>query len=148
VVRGSSKVYGRAMATWDDVRQIAMALPGVEARGGGNEWRVRDKAFVFERPLRRADIEALGAAAPPDPILGAWVPDLLAKEALLADAPEVYFTTPHFDGYRMVLVRLEAIDVDELQELIVEAWLTRAPKRMATSYLEEQGLDATPDAGS
>lgn len=134
------------MATWDDVRRIATALPAVEERAGGNEWRVRDKAFVFARPLRRSDLEALGDAAPPDPILGAWVPDLGAKEALLADAPDVYFTTPHFDGYRMVLVRLDVIGVDELEELVVEAWLTRAPKRVARTYIEDHGLDPGGDA--
>lgn len=147
VVRGVPVVYGEAMATWDDVRRIATALPEVEERDRGNDWRVRDKAFVFERPLRRADIEALGDDAPDDPILGAWVPDLVAKEALLADAPDVYFTTPHFDGYRLVLVRLEAISVDELEELTVEAWLTRAPKRLARSYVEDHGLDAATDEG-
>jgi hypothetical protein len=54
---------------------------------------------------------------------------------LLADDPEVYFTTPHFDGYRAVLVRLERIAVPELTELVVEAWLDRAPKRLAKAYL-------------
>jgi hypothetical protein len=147
VVWGRSTVYGGAMATWDDVRRMATALPEVEGRSGRNEWRVRDKAFVFERPLRRSDLEALGDEAPAAPILGAWVPDLIAKEALLADAPDVYFTTPHFDGYRLVLVRLETIDVAELEELVVEAWLSRAPKRLARSYVEEMGLDTGSDPG-
>lgn len=129
------------MATWDEVRRFALALPEVDEADRGNAWRVRGKAFVFERPLREADLEALGDDAPADPILGAWVPDLVAKEALLADAPEVYFTTPHFDGYRLVLVRLPVIDPGELEELVVEAWLSRAPKRLAKSFLEDAGLD-------
>ena len=70
------------------------------------------------------------------PILGARVEHLGAKEALLADDPGVFFTTPHFDGYPAVLVRLEAIAADDLEELIVEAWLDRAPKRTARAYLE------------
>ena len=61
----------------------------------------------------------------------------MAKDALIGDAPEIYFTTPHFDGYPAVLVRLEEIPLDELEELIVEAWLCRAPKRVAARYIEE-----------
>lgn len=127
------------MATWDDVRRIAAALPETAESAGGDgqlAWRVRDKAFVWERPLRRGDIEALGASAPQGPVLAAHVPDLGAKEALLAAEADVYFTTPHFDGYRAILVRLDRIAVPELQELLVEAWLCRAPKRLAASYLE------------
>lgn len=59
-----------------------------------------------------------------------------AKEALLADDPDVYFTTPHFDGYPAVLVRLDRIAIDELTELIVEAWLARAPKRLGKEYAD------------
>ena len=128
------------MATWDDVSRIALSLPEtrqIESGQGTLQWRVRDKGFVWERPLRRADLEALGDAAPSGPILGARVPDLGAKEALLADDPGVYFTTPHFDGYPAVLVRLDAISVPELTELVTEAWLDRAPKRLANQYLEE-----------
>jgi hypothetical protein len=124
------------VATWDDVRRITLGLPETaeEASRGVPGWSVRGKGFVWERPLRRADIEALGEAAPDGPILGAYVPDLGAKEALLAEDPAVYFTTPHFDGYPAILVRLETIDIADLEELIVEAWLTRAPKRLAKEY--------------
>jgi hypothetical protein len=100
---------------------------------------VKDKGFVWERPLRRADLEALGDDAPDGPILGVRVEHLMAKEALLADEPDVYFTTPHFDGYPAVLVRLDAIAVEDLDELIVEAWLDRAPNRLAKAYLDERG---------
>ncbi len=72
---------------------------------------------------------------PTGPILGARVEHLQAKEALIADAPDIYFTTPHFDGYAAVLVRLERIPLDELRELIIEAWLARAPKRLARDYI-------------
>src|SRR3954465_15769441 len=99
------------------------------------QWRVEDKLFVWERPLRRGDLEALGADAPDGPILGARVEHLVAKEELLADDPDVYFTPPHFDGYPAVLVRLDRIGLDDLRELIVEAWLCRAPKRLASAFL-------------
>jgi hypothetical protein len=100
-------------------------------------WTVKDKGFVWERPLRKSDYEALGDAAPEGPILGARVEHLVAKEALLADDPDVFFTTPHFDGYPAVLVRLEEISLDDLRETIVEAWLARAPKRLVDRYLNE-----------
>ncbi|MDG3015705.1 MmcQ/YjbR family DNA-binding protein [Speluncibacter jeojiensis] len=126
------------MATWDDVRRIALALPEAqEGTAWGNiAWRVRKAMFVWERPLHRPDLEALGDAAPDGPILGVRVPDVGAKEALIADSPGVYFTVPHFDGYPAVLVLLDEIEVDELEEVIVEAWLCRAPKRLAREYLE------------
>ena len=116
------------MATWDDVQRLALALPETSEAISREQrhWRVKDKSFVWERPLRRADLEALGAEAPEGPILGARVEHLIAKEALLADDADVYFTTPHFKGYPAVLVRLERIGLDDLQELVVEAWLARA----------------------
>jgi len=126
------------VAGWDDVRRIALALPECSERVSRElaQWRVRDKLFVWERPLRSADLRALGDDAPTGPILGARVEHLGAKEALLADDPAVFFTTPHFDGYPAVLVRPERIALDELEELIVEAWLAQAPKRTAKQYLD------------
>jgi hypothetical protein len=126
------------MATWDDVRRIALSLPDTSEQlsHGHAAWRVRDKGFVWERPLRPADLRALGDAAPQGPILGARVEHLVAKEALLADNPEVFFTTPHFDGYPAVLVRLEKVARADLEEVIVEAWLARAPKRLAREYAQ------------
>lgn len=126
------------MATWDEVRTIAEELPGIQARG--NEWRVRTKLVAWERPLRESDFEALGDGAPDGDILATWLPDLAAKESLLADEPDVYFTTPHFDGYRVILIRLENASAAELEELIVEAWIERAPKRLSGPYLESRGL--------
>ena len=125
------------MASFEDVRRIALALPETSERPqwGNMSWRVRDKPFVWERPLRAADLRALGDAAPDGPILGVRVEHLGAKEALLADDPAVYFTTPHFDGYAAVLVRLEEIPLDELEEVIAEAWLCQAPKRLANEFV-------------
>jgi hypothetical protein len=131
------------VAGWDDVRRIALGLPETSERTshGNVSWRVRDKLFVWERPLRRSDLKALGDSAPSGPILGVRVEHLGVKEALIGDDPAVFFTTPHFDGYPAVLVRLAEIELDELEELIVEAWLTRAPKRLARSYLAEHETD-------
>ena len=126
------------MASWDDVRRIALALPETSETTSREHasWRVRDKGFVWERPLRASDLRALGEDAPGGPILGARVEHLVAKEALLANDPAVFFTTPHFDGYPAVLVQLEKISVADLEEVIVEAWLARAPKRLAQKYVD------------
>jgi hypothetical protein len=127
------------VATWDDVRRFALSLPETDERVSrdNSQWRVKEKLFVWERPLRKSDLEALGDAAPDGPILGARVEHEVAKEALIADDPEVFFTTPHFDGYPAVLVQLDKISVEDLQEVVIEAWLCRAPKKLADSYLEE-----------
>ncbi|MCE7010457.1 MmcQ/YjbR family DNA-binding protein [Kibdelosporangium philippinense] len=128
------------MADWEDVRRIALGLPSVveSTSGFGHiQWRVKDKSFIWERPLRKSDYEALGDSAPDGPILGVRVADVGVKEALIAADPGVYFTTPHFDGYPAILVQLAEIPVPELDELITEAWLDRAPKRMAKEFLAE-----------
>jgi hypothetical protein len=127
------------MAGWDDVARIALSLPETSERLSRDrrQWRVKDKLFVWERPLRRSDLEALGDDAPDGPILGARVEHVLAKEALIADDPGVYFTTPHFDGYPAILVRLDKIAAEDLNEVVVEAWLCRAPARLAKAYVDK-----------
>lgn len=127
------------MADWDDVERIATALPQVEAGTsyGGRAWKVNGKGFVWERPLRKSDLaalEALGEPAPEGPILGASVTDLGDKQALLEQDPRVFFTVPHFDGYPAVLVRLAVVDDAVLTQTIIDAWLARAPKRLAERY--------------
>jgi len=132
------------MADWTDVDRFATSLPEVSLRTGKDgirQWRVKDKPVAWERPLRKADYEALGDSAPSGAILGVRTPDLIAKEALIASEPEIYFTTPHFNGYPAVLVQLERIPVDQLEEAIVEAWLYQAPKRLARAWLQEHTGD-------
>ena len=130
---------GCAVAGWSEVREIALALPETseQASRGLRSWRVRDKGFVWERPLRDADLRALGASAPDGPILGARVEHLGAKEALLTEGGP-FFTTPHFDGYPAILVELEKIGRGELREVIHEAWLARAPRRLVEDYLRQR----------
>jgi len=119
---------------------LALGLPGTsETTSYGNvAWAVGDKTFVWERPLRAADLKALGEAAPTGPILGVRTADLEMKEMLLASAPKVFFTTPHFDGYPAVLVRLPKITVKKLGEVLEEAWLARAPKRAREAFLRDR----------
>jgi len=139
------------MATWDDVRLLALLLPEVMERssqGSLPSWRVRDKSFAWERPLRATDLQMLGDTAPQGPMLAARVPDLGAKQALLADEPDVYFTIPHFDGYPAILVRLARIALPELEELLVAAWHCRAqaPRRRTRSRSGDQAVEA-PEVG-
>ena len=126
------------MASWRDVKRLALALPGTSERTsyGNVAWAVHEKTFAWERPLRAADIAALGKSAPTGPILGVHTDGLEMKEALLASDPFVFFTTPHFDGYAAVLVRLGRISSPKLKAVLVDAWLVRAPKRLAAEFLQ------------
>ena len=121
------------MAELDDVRRLALALPEVEEglSWGTASWKVRGRLFVWERPLGRADLEALGAGAPRGPVVGVRVADLADKEALLQTEPQVVFTTPHFDGFPALLVQLDRVGLPLLEELVVDAWRARAPRRLA-----------------
>jgi hypothetical protein len=127
------------VADWDDVGRIALALPEASERlrRDTRQWWVRDRMFVWERPLRRKEVEELGDAAPEGPVLGARVEHELAKRVLIGDDPRVFFTTSHFKGYPAVLVRLERISVADLEEVVTEAWLVRAPKRLVKVHLEQ-----------
>jgi hypothetical protein len=124
------------MADWDDVRRFALALPLVTERFSREnlQWRVKEKLFVWERPLRKGDLAALGPAAPTGLILGARVEDLGEKAAVLSSGA-TFFTIPHFEGYPAVLIRLDVIGLPELQQAVVEAWLSQAPKRLAREFL-------------
>ncbi len=119
------------MADLEDVRRLALALPGAQERQGrdGASWTVRGALFVWERPLRKGDLAALGDAAPTGTVLGVRVADEGVKQALLASDADVVFTTPHFDGYPAVLVRLDDVSAGALEELVVDAWRSRASQR-------------------
>ena len=120
------------MTSLDDVARVCLALPDTSevSSRGARQWRVHDKLFVWERPLRHRDLEELGAAAPAGIVLGARVPDEGAKAALIADDPDTFFTTHHFDGYPAVLCRLDVLTEEDLRELAAEAWACSAPRRL------------------
>jgi hypothetical protein len=129
------------VATWNDVAHIVGDL-ALTSEPSPHEWRVGKKLLAWERPLRPSDREALaqsGTEPPEGDILGVRVSDEGIKFALIADEPEVYFTTPHFDGYPAVLVRLAEIAPRDLTELITEAWLTQAPRKLVQEFLADTG---------
>ena len=110
------------MATEADVRKIALSLPEtVEKLSWGSPgFRVKDK--LFARIVDERDELVI------------WVDDLGEKDALIASDPKKFFTTPHHDGYKTVLVRLRAIGVKELREVLTDSWRVRAPKRVRDAF--------------
>jgi hypothetical protein len=114
------------MASWDDVRTIALALPGVEEALSRDltVWKA-GRMFAGERPLRVKEVAEIGPVD--EPILLVRVESEADKFALIEEDPELFFTVSHFDGYPMVLVRLERLDRGRLVELVESAWATVAP---------------------
>jgi hypothetical protein len=110
------------MPTWDDVVASAQELPGIEVATsyGTPALRVRGK-FICRL---RSNPDALVLR----------VIDLADREALLKGQPETFFSTPHYDGYPVVLVRLDMVDPGELAELVEDAWRLQAPKRVVAAY--------------
>jgi hypothetical protein len=112
------------MAEADDVRRIAMALPQVaEIDSDGFDFRVADKGFVWSYPERRPGKPRLIRTD----IAVLFVGDEAEKQALLLGEPGIFFTTPGYDGYPLVMLRLAEVDVARLTELVTDAWRMRAP---------------------
>lgn len=125
------------MADVDDVRRLALELPETSERPsyGTPGFRVKDRLFA------RLRFDGGGRGAPADAgddVLVLMCAAIAEKEALIAAEPRKFFTTSHYDGYPMVLVRLPEVDATELRELLVEAWLARAPSRVRAAH--EEGL--------
>lgn len=133
------------MATMGDLDELALSLPQATkevSEDGRPAYLVHGKLFCLHRSRRPDAVHPETGERLAD-VLMFRVADLGVKELMLSDDRGVFFTTPHFDGYPAVLVRipdLAGLDRDELYELVVEAWLTRAQKRVARAWLEEQGL--------
>jgi hypothetical protein len=130
----------------DDLDELALALPGVvreDSDDGRPAYSVDGKAFAFHRSQRKDAVDP-ETRERLDDVLMFRVADLDEKEIILADDRGAYFTTPHFRNYPAVLVRipdLAKLDHAELHDLVVGAWLTRAPKRVANAWLAEHEGD-------
>jgi hypothetical protein len=111
------------MATEDDVREIALTLPEVteELWYQTPAYKVAGKGFL------RLRTEADGG-------LVVFVPDLGEKDALLAASPKAFYTTPHYDGYPIILINLAEVDLTELRELITESWRIKAPIKLRRAF--------------
>lgn len=115
------------MITYDDVREIALTLPGSyeqPSHGGQPSWRTKPRMFAWIRE----DPEALVV----------WVDSIEEKQLLIENDPRTFFTTDHYDGYPVVLVRLDVVDRDEAAELIAESWAERAPKKLVKEWRAAQ----------
>ncbi len=110
------------MVSEHDVRTTALSLPETNEKSsyGMPGFRVRTKGFarLHEQPG----------------VLMLWCADVAEKEALIASDPDTFFTTPHYDGYSAILVRMNRIDTDALLDLLTEAWRSRAPRRLVEDF--------------
>jgi hypothetical protein len=109
------------MPGWDVVREVGLELTGVEEERSYDNPALRVAGKLLA--LLKEDGETLALRV-----------DFEERQALVHEQPDVFFVTPHYENYPMVLVRLAAVDQDELRELLVEAWLERAPKRLVRAW--------------
>jgi hypothetical protein len=129
-----------------DLDALALEMPETTketSEDGRPSYLVHGKVFCFHRGTRKDALDSETGERLED-VLMFRVEDLDAKELVLADPRGVFFTTPHFDGYAAVLIRipdLARLDRDELREVVVDAWLTRAHKRVAKAWLSEHDRD-------
>lgn len=128
-----------------DLDELALAMPQTTkevSEDGRPSYHVHGKLYCFHRSRRPDAVDPETGERLHD-VLMFRVADLGVKELMLADDRGVFFTTPHFNGYPAVLMRipdLARIDRDELRDLVAEAWLTRAQKRVARAWLEAEGI--------
>jgi hypothetical protein len=110
------------VVTEDDVRRIALSLPSTSEKPsyGTPGFRVKDR--LFARIHEAGDVLVL------------WVESEEETLAMIATDPAKFFTTPHYAGHPMVLIRFAEVDPDELEELIVDSWRVRAPKRLVQTF--------------
>jgi len=126
-----------------DLDTVALGMPEAakEVEEGRPRYLVHGKFFCFHRRPRPDAVDS-ETGERLDEVLVFRVANLGVKELLLSDARGIYFTTPHWDRYSAVLVRigdLARLDRDELRDLVEEAWLTRAQKRLAKEWLAARG---------
>ncbi|WP_460525530.1 MmcQ/YjbR family DNA-binding protein [Flindersiella endophytica] len=128
------------MADQNDVRRIALGLPEASEGEDGFGFSVpnnkgKAKGFCWTWNER---VEPKRPKVPNPGVLAVRVPNVGEKEALIAAEPEKYFTEPHYNGYPAVLVRLANVPVDELEELLIDAWRCMAAPALVQEYDQAQ----------
>lgn len=119
------------MATEEDVRRIALSLPHAVQEPNRFRFRVKDKLFAWSYMER---VEPKKPRVRRSDVLAVRVADEWDKAGLLTLDGDKFFTTDHYNGYPAVLVRLPLVDVDELEDLLVNAWRCRAPRALVSAY--------------
>jgi hypothetical protein len=126
----------RRRATWELVGEILGALPATELDPPGGHhaqaWRVNGKVIVARNPLMRVPDEPSIRAGRGD-LLMLWS-DYDARETLMAESPDAFFVTPHYERPAWVLVWLDRVDAQQLSEVLTDAWRNRAPKRLVREF--------------
>lgn len=124
------------MATRDELRAICARLPGATESEEHFGFFVMNsgkaKGFIWVWNER---VEPKKPKVPNERVLAIITPNLMAKDLLLASSPDVYFTEPHYAGFPAVLVWLEKIEVSELEDIVTEAWMTKAPKKVVKEFI-------------
>jgi len=129
------------MVTHDDIRRIASELPGAK-EGSGDRFgfhvvdKGKEKGFLWTWLER---VHPKKARVNNNEVLAIVTPNLMAKDLLIESEPEKYFTEPHYNGFPAVLVRLAAVDENDLRDLIIEAWRTKAPKELVREFEAQTG---------
>ena len=126
------------MITQDDVRRIALSLPEVEEGSDSFLFSVSGKGFVW---IYLERIHPKKARVPNPKAVAIRISGEAEKTTLLASNPDVFFTTDHYNGYPAILVNLPVIDVEELEDLLTDAWYLRAPKRLQQAFDNDRQLD-------
>ena len=131
------------MANWNEVDAVASSLPSLEIdrTPGSRSWSVAKRDLAWERPLRKKEIETeLASGREPylRDIVAFHIPEVAAKQAYLQNFPAKFFEIPHFAGYPAILCRLSELTTDDLEELLFEAYLCRAPKKLAAQLQDER----------
>jgi hypothetical protein len=110
------------VANADDVRRLALALDDVvEIDSDGFDFRVAGRGFVWSYPER---VPGRGRTIRTD-VAVLYVGDESEKQALLLGEPDLFFTAPGYGGFPLVMLRLAAVSLARLEELVTDAWRLR-----------------------
>lgn len=136
------------MPTLDDVRRVLADLPGVtEIENGWGRlcWRTKAGQIAWVREAGQSDLDQLaelGQEWPGGTVIAVRVASLDERAALIEQEPAAFFTIPHFRSWPAVLVVLEAIDADRLEEVLLDGWILRVPKKVSREWLTAHGFEA------